>query len=42
MSETKSRKVHQPEFKAKIGLEAIRGIKTVKVDPVVKTIFQSI
>ena len=29
MSETKSRKVHQPEFKAKVGLEAIRGVKTV-------------
>ncbi len=28
MSETKSRKVHQPEFKAKVGLEAIRGMKT--------------
>ena len=29
MSETKGRKVHQPEFKAKVGLEAIRGVKTV-------------
>lgn len=29
MSETKSRKVHQPEFKAKVGLEAVRGMKTV-------------
>jgi transposase-like protein len=29
MSETKKRKVHQPEFKAKVGLEALRGVKTV-------------
>ena len=29
MSETKGRKVHQPEFKAKVGLEAVRGVKTV-------------
>ena len=29
MSETKKRKVHTPEFKAKVGLEALRGVKTV-------------
>ena len=29
MSETKKRKVHTPEFKAKIGLEALRGVKTI-------------
>jgi transposase len=29
MSETKKRKVHSAEFKAKVGLEAVRGIKTI-------------
>ncbi len=29
MSETKKRKVHTPEFKAKVGLEAVRGVKTI-------------
>ncbi len=29
MSATKKRKVHAPEFKAKVGLEAMRGIKTI-------------
>ena len=29
MSETKKRKIHTPEFKAKVGLEALRGAKTV-------------
>ena len=29
MSETKKRKVHVPEFKAKVGLEALRGVKTI-------------
>lgn len=29
MSETKKRKVHTPEFKAKVGLEALRGVKTI-------------
>lgn len=29
MSETKKRKVHKPEFKAKVGLEAVRGVKTI-------------
>jgi len=29
MSEAKKRKVHSPEFKAKVGLEALRGEKTV-------------
>jgi transposase-like protein len=29
MSERKQRAVHPPEFKAKVGLEAVRGVKTV-------------
>jgi transposase-like protein len=29
MSEVKKRKVHGPEFKAKVGLEAVRGVKTL-------------
>lgn len=29
MSEVKTRKVHTPEFKAKVGLEALRGMKTI-------------
>ena len=29
MSETKKRQVHSPEFKAKVGLEALRGVKTI-------------
>ena len=29
MSEAKKRKVHTPEFKAKVGLEALRGVKTL-------------
>jgi transposase-like protein len=29
MGETKKRKTHTPEFKAKIGLEALRGVKTI-------------
>ena len=29
MSETKKRNNHLPEFKAKVGLEAVRGVKTV-------------
>ena len=29
MSETKKRNTHLPEFKAKVGLEAVRGAKTV-------------
>ena len=29
MSETKKRKVHQPEFKAKVGVGALRGVKTI-------------
>ena len=29
MSEGKKRKVHTAEFKAKVGLEAVRGIKTI-------------
>lgn len=28
-SEAKKRKVHTPEFKAKVGLEALQGVKTV-------------
>ena len=29
MSEKKKRKTYPPEFKAKIGLEALRGVKTI-------------
>ena len=29
MSEAKKRKVHTPEFNAKVGLEALRGVKTI-------------
>ena len=29
MSETKKRKVHLPEFKAKVGLEAVRGVMKI-------------
>jgi len=29
MSEVKTRKVHTPEFKAKVGLEALRAVKTI-------------
>ena len=29
MSEVKKRKGHGPEFKAKVGLEAVRGVKTL-------------
>ena len=29
MREAKKRKVHSPEFKAKVGLEAVRGMKTI-------------
>jgi len=29
MSETKKRKMHSAEFKAKVGLEALRGAKTI-------------
>jgi transposase len=29
MSEAKQRKVHSPEFKAKVGLEALRGVNTI-------------
>ena len=29
MSESKKRNVHLPEFKAKVGLEAVRGVKTI-------------
>lgn len=29
MSETKKRKVHTPDFKAKVGLEALRSGKTI-------------
>ncbi len=29
MRETKKRNTHLPEFKAKVGLEAVRGVKTV-------------
>ena len=29
MGEAKMRKVPAPEFKAKVGLEALRGVKTI-------------
>lgn len=29
MSGTKSRRAHSPELKAKVGLEALRGVKTI-------------
>jgi len=29
MSEVKSRQFHSSEFKAKVGLEALRGVKTI-------------
>ena len=29
MSERKKRKVHSPEFKARVGLEAVKGVKTI-------------
>ena len=29
MSEAKKRKMHTPEFKAKVGLAALRGVKTI-------------
>jgi len=29
MGEAKKRKVHTPEYKAKVGLEALRGVKTI-------------
>ena len=29
MSEAKKRKFHSPEFKAQVGLEALRGVKTI-------------
>lgn len=29
MSEGKKRRAHTPEFKAKVGLEAVRGMKTI-------------
>jgi transposase len=29
MSEAKKRKVHGPDYKAKVGLEAVRGAKTI-------------
>jgi transposase-like protein len=29
MSETKKRKVHLPQFNAKVGLEAVRGVRTI-------------
>ena len=29
MREAKTRQYHSPEFKAKVGLEAVRGVKTI-------------
>jgi hypothetical protein len=37
-SEAKKRKVHTPEFKAKVGLEASQGVKTVNFWKAVKRI----
>jgi hypothetical protein len=34
MREAKTRKYHSPEFKAKVGLEAVRGVKTINEMPV--------
>ena len=31
MSEAKKRKVHGKDFKAKVGLEALRGVKTANL-----------
>ena len=31
MTETTKRNTHLPEFKAKVGLEAVREVKTVKL-----------
>ncbi len=31
MSDVKKRKIHGPEYKAKIGLEAMRGAKRVRI-----------
>ena len=29
MSDRRKRKTYSPEFKAKVGLEAVRGVKTI-------------
>ena len=29
MCESKQRKIHVPAYKAKVGLEAVRGVKTI-------------
>jgi transposase len=29
MTEVKKRKVHGPDYKAKVGLEGVRGVKTI-------------
>ena len=29
MGEAKKRKVHSPEFKAEVGLETLRGLRTI-------------
>ncbi len=29
MSQKRTRRTHSPEFKAKVGLEAVRGVKTI-------------
>ncbi len=29
MSEGRKRKIYSPEFKAKVGLEALKGVKTI-------------
>jgi hypothetical protein len=35
MSEKKQRKAYSGEFKAKVGLEALRGVKTINLKTVV-------
>ena len=34
MTETRKRSVHLPEFKAKVGLEAVRGVKSRTISTV--------
>jgi transposase-like protein len=38
MSEAKKKKVHTPEFKAKVSLDALRGQKTIEVAPKIRTV----
>ncbi|MFN5939671.1 MAG: hypothetical protein ACK44C_04775 [Polaromonas sp.] len=37
MTETKKRRVNPPEFKAKVGLEALGGMKTInRIDQIIQ------